>query len=368
MRKIIFLLFLAGTQASAQTINYRPPLYALATSGDGGATFAPYTAASGVGSVNYVPSFFVPMCSSTGAPPFSQCTLNSGSSSVGASGAVQTSNGSGGFLDSGVTAVGGALTAPTSVASPVFMGNNNSFTSSNGNGGYFTHTIGSAWTDAFGIEVLGIRDFFNTATYLTGLQGSGTNPPGAPTQLLRLGFGSLLSSFTDCDMASSPVPTAVLEVDGCTTTKVTFAVNAPTGQTADVQDWTVNTVKIAGVTPSGMTALQFSGLGSAPTIANGAAAGTSPGTPSISGTNVSGRISITTGTATIPSATLATVTFAGTVTTAPQGCTIQPASPNAVGQVTMVYTTYPTTTTWTISVAGSPIPASTTFTYSYQCI
>lgn len=341
MRKIIFLLLLS-LGAQAQIIN-----------------------PSGVTKIVAGTNVTLSPSGGTGA-----VTINaaSGATSVGASGAVQTSNGSGGFLDSGVTASGGALTAPTSVTSPMFQGNNNSFVSSNSNGGYFTHTIGNAWTDSFGIEVLGIRDFFNTAAYITGLQGSGQNPPGAPTQLLRLGFGALLSSFTDCDMASSPVPTAVLEVDGCTTTKVTFSVNAPSGQTADLQDWTVNTVKIAGVTPAGMTALQFSGLGSAPTIANGAAAGTSPGTPTITGTSVSGRISITTGTATTSSAVLATITFSTALGTAPQECPVSPVGANAIGQVAMVASNFPTTTGWTIQVAGSAIPASTTFTYTYHCI
>lgn len=110
------------------------------------------------------------------------------------------------------------------------------------------------------------------------------------------------------------------------------------------------------------------GEGTAPTIANGPAAGTGPGTPTIVGTNLSGVITVTTGTATTASAVLATVTFNGTLSTAPRVCSIQAQGINAIGQSTMVYPTTPTTTTWTLAVAGSPIPVSTTYTWGYLCI
>jgi hypothetical protein len=107
--------------------------------------------------------------------------------------------------------------------------------------------------------------------------------------------------------------------------------------------------------------------GSTPTIANGAAAGTSPGTPTITGSNMAGVITVSTGTATTASATLATITFNGTVATAPRVCLLQPQGVNAVGQSSMVYTTAPTTTGWTLAVAGSAIPISTTYTWGYAC-
>lgn len=116
------------------------------------------------------------------------------------------------------------------------------------------------------------------------------------------------------------------------------------------------------------TAPQVIFSGAAPAIANGAAAGTSPGTPTITGANMAGVITVTTGTATTASATLATITFNGTVTTAPRACMLQPLGVNAAGQNSMIYSTAPNTAGWTIGVAGSPVPVSTTYTWGYVCI
>jgi hypothetical protein len=110
----------------------------------------------------------------------------------------------------------------------------------------------------------------------------------------------------------------------------------------------------------------FGGNGT-PAIAVGAAAGTSPGTPTVVGSNHKGVITVITGTATTASAVLATVTFSGTVTLAPKGCSLTPQNVNALGQVAMVYPTAPTTSGFTLSVGGSAIPVSSTFTWSYTC-
>jgi hypothetical protein len=116
-----------------------------------------------------------------------------------------------------------------------------------------------------------------------------------------------------------------------------------------------------------ITVPQFIAKGTAPTIAAGAAAGTGPTVSVTSGANMAHRLSITTGTSTTASAVLATVTFSGTVSTAPQGCSLQPTNVNAIGQSGMVYPSYPTTTGYTISVGGAAIPASTVYTYSVIC-
>lgn len=112
---------------------------------------------------------------------------------------------------------------------------------------------------------------------------------------------------------------------------------------------------------------QYIATGTAPTIAAGAAAGTGPTVTVTSGANMAHRISITTGTSTTASAVLATVTFSGTLATAPQTCVLQPTNVNAIGQASMVYPSYPTTTGYTISVGGAAIPASTTYTYGVTC-
>jgi hypothetical protein len=79
-------------------------------------------------------------------------------------------------------------------------------------------------------------------------------------------------------------------------------------------------------------------------------------------------ISLITGTGTTASATLTTITFNGTLATAPLGCSLTPRNANASGQVAMLYTTAPSTTTWAIAVAGGAVPASiNSYQWSYQC-
>jgi hypothetical protein len=104
--------------------------------------------------------------------------------------------------------------------------------------------------------------------------------------------------------------------------------------------------------------------GSAPTIAAGAGAGTSP-TVGISGFNQSGVITVTTGTS--PSTGIvATITFNGTLTAAPQGCQVE-ARNAATGPIqTSAFTTAPTMTTWTIT-ADVALAASTAYSWSYFC-
>jgi hypothetical protein len=109
------------------------------------------------------------------------------------------------------------------------------------------------------------------------------------------------------------------------------------------------------------------GGGGTPTIAVGAAAGTGAAA-TVAGNNVNGVISVTTGTSTTATATLATLTFSGSLATAPQGCSLMPRNANAAAQVAMIYTTAPTSTTWTIGVAGGALPASiNSYQWSYQC-
>jgi trimeric autotransporter adhesin len=111
------------------------------------------------------------------------------------------------------------------------------------------------------------------------------------------------------------------------------------------------------------------GVSGTPTIAAGAGAG-SGASATISGNNVAGVITLITGTGTTAAATatLTTITFNGTLGTAPLGCSLMSRNANASGQVAMLYTTAPSTTTWTIAVAGGAVPASiNSYQWSYQC-
>ena len=123
-------------------------------------------------------------------------------------------------------------------------------------------------------------------------------------------------------------------------------------------------VSAAGAT----TTAQVIGGGSAPTMVAGAAAGSSPACTGITGANMAGVITCTTGSATVASTTLATITFNGTLGTAPQGCKVMPRNAATAAAVTTVYTTAPSTTAWTIAIGGTALSASTAYSWSYDCL
>lgn len=116
------------------------------------------------------------------------------------------------------------------------------------------------------------------------------------------------------------------------------------------------------------TAPQYVTSGAAPTIANGAGAGTTPGTATVTGTNMAGVINLTTGTATVANAVLATITFNGTVTSPPQSCILQPRNSGGSSNYTVIFTTIPTTTGWTITTGTTAPAVSTAMSFGYSCI
>lgn len=136
---------------------------------------------------------------------------------------------------------------------------------------------------------------------------------------------------------------------------------------------TTDTIETLGLAQTITAAKTFSGQiipgGSAPTCAVGSAAG-SGATCSITGVNQSGHVTVNTGTSTLASNTLVTITFnGGPLSVAPYNCGLTSGNVNATGQVAMIYSTTPSTTTWTIAVSGTAVPASTSgFTWGYTCI
>lgn len=125
MKKLIpylFFLALCCGWVSAQTINYTPPQFALATSSNGHAPYAALTTASGLGQVSFTPTFFVPMCSSTGAPPYSQCTFSGGGSTITCvtSGGIVYWNGTA-YVCVGAGTARQVLTWPTSGSVPAWQ-------------------------------------------------------------------------------------------------------------------------------------------------------------------------------------------------------------------------------------------------------
>lgn len=112
----------------------------------------------------------------------------------------------------------------------------------------------------------------------------------------------------------------------------------------------------------------WSPMGSgSPTIVTNSGAG-SGASATITGTNVSGTISVATGTSPVAGVNLATVTFGGIITSAPYNCILFPQNTNSVGQAAMVYATTPTASGWSIGIGGSALPASiTSYQWGYTC-
>lgn len=106
----------------------------------------------------------------------------------------------------------------------------------------------------------------------------------------------------------------------------------------------------------------------APTMAAGAAAGTSPTCTSVTGNNNTMVLSCTTGTSTTASGTLATITFNAALSPVPKGCSLTPR--NAISAIAPndVYTTAPSSTTFTIAVGTTALSASTAYSWSVICL
>jgi hypothetical protein len=113
------------------------------------------------------------------------------------------------------------------------------------------------------------------------------------------------------------------------------------------------------------------GTSSAPTIAAGAGAGTSP-TVSISGTDISGVVSVTSGTTPTGSAVVVTITFNVAYGAAPKAINLTPANANAagLGTTSMVFIDSAgiTTTTFAITSGTIGLVAATSYKWYYQAI
>lgn len=111
--------------------------------------------------------------------------------------------------------------------------------------------------------------------------------------------------------------------------------------------------------------------GTAPGIAGGTGAGTTP-TLSVSGSDVAGTISITTGSGPATSATVVTITFNTAYATAPRAVIITPAGPNAaaLSGAGQVYEDSASrlATSFVLKVGSSALAGTTTYLFNYQVI
>lgn len=119
------------------------------------------------------------------------------------------------------------------------------------------------------------------------------------------------------------------------------------------------------ITMSGpVSVAQLLGDGATPTAAAGAGAGAGA-TVQVSGSALAGLLTLTTGNGTAANATVATVSFAEALGTAPQGCSLMPRSANAAGVA--VFTGAPTAAGWPVG-ATVALPVGATLVWSYQCL
>jgi hypothetical protein len=123
------------------------------------------------------------------------------------------------------------------------------------------------------------------------------------------------------------------------------------------------TLQVASTVVAG----EFLGGGGVPSVGVGAAAGRAASVQ-VTGTNLAGVITLTTGTGAAAAGTVAVVRFQGKVSVAPQGCSLMAREPNAASAATTVYTTAPDTQAWSVNVGRSALSDGTTYVWSYLCM
>lgn len=206
--------------------------------------------------------------------------------------------------------------------------------------------------------------------YLRGdaTKGVHINDNNAGTVDLSLGGGavSIGGTITLSDAKNLVLGTTTGTKFGTATSqKIGFFNSTPIVQpTGDVITALQNLGLIASAT---ITSSRVVGAGTAPTIAAGTGAGTSP-TISLTGHDVGGQISLTTGTLPTLGATVFTVTFNTAYAAAPY-VVFAPANGNAaaLSGVSMVYVTS-TTTTFIFTAGATALTAATAYLWNYQVI
>lgn len=134
------------------------------------------------------------------------------------------------------------------------------------------------------------------------------------------------------------------------------------------QAWEVTLTGDAGgtVKTNVVQAQQVTGAGAAPSVAAGSAAG-GGASATVSGTPLSGVLSVTTGTSPSAGNTLATIGWTLPSATAPQGCSLMPRNAAAAAVSGTIFTGAPGGSGWTVNVGATALASSTNYMWSYQC-
>ena len=219
--------------------------------------------------------------------------------------------------------------------------------------------------------------------------GGGASTPATSSLLAGTGTANGVQAATQAQVNAyltnaGPITTSGLNVLGPGPMILAPATGNLAGDALDVYIDSAQTGKIASISSIGVgffaNGLTVNGpasvanlsapliipTGGGPTMAPGAAAGTSPTCTTVAGHNQSFVVSCTTGTATT-TGTLATVTFSSALSAAPAGCQLTPRNAISAPAMTSVYTTAPSTTTFTLAVSTA-LTASTAYSWSVICL
>jgi hypothetical protein len=128
-----------------------------------------------------------------------------------------------------------------------------------------------------------------------------------------------------------------------------------------------DTARPNGIRAGDVVATQLVGAGDAPSIAVGEAAGRNSKV-AVTGTNLAGVITLTTGTGARAAGMVAAVRFRGALSVAPQGCSLMPRNAEAAGATATIYTTAPDTEAWSVNAGKVALADGTTYAWSYVCL
>lgn len=222
----------------------------------------------------------------------------------------------------------------------------------------------SGATEVLRIQDNGVLLASNISTF-AGLAVSGVTIQRGTAQLLTLGG------------AGSPAFLFSVATSTAFGMFATFAINSASTGGVTIQQpasWAYSTFTVANSASQPLFTLDNLGrpitANTTPTVAAGAGAGTSP-TVAITGTDVSGVLTITTGTSpTGSNATIATITFSGAYGSAPKSVQLTPAGATsaALSGATAPYVDASSisTTVWVLKSGSTALAASTTHKFFYQ--
>jgi hypothetical protein len=187
---------------------------------------------------------------------------------------------------------------------------------------------------------------------------------GADGPFVRFAINATSSQFSDAPAVNAiPVPSgALLDIVTNTTDKVGLVVRRGSAQASDMVrlQSSGGTTTLASFDKAG----RLVAGGTAPTIAAGGGAGTTP-TIAVSGHDQAGTITLTTGTSPTVSSVICTVTLNATMASAPV-VVFSPANATA-GTVSGVYTGS-STSTFTLTSGTAGLAAATQYIWSYYVI